>query len=220
MISSFHDKRYPWVLGAAAVLLERNGLKYENGYDRPTEQEEPDWKQETTQWMESSWSVTDHDSALYQITSLIDDGKRMKFNRIRSFLSSLPVRQQRSVIESIGDPEASAEYRIVYTYHSRLPLAGIAGYDWGRSIFLAHYAKLVGFISPEEFWELALKLSVMIQQSYGSWDEYGTAFNIGRQFFYREWSEESAQMYFMYTRKLLLDKNSPWRTIPWDTPLD
>ncbi|MEF2968422.1 DUF1266 domain-containing protein [Paenibacillus sp. M1] len=218
MTSSLTIKQQ-WILGAAAILLERNGLNFANGYDRPSEQEDPGWKEETMAWLADSWSVTDHDSALYQIRGLIDDGKRTKFDRIRTFLNALPLRQQRSILHSIEDPETAAEYRVVYTYNSRLTPAGIAGYDWGRSLFVAHYAKLLGFISADEAWDSMAEVAALIQRHYDSWEEYGTAFIIGRQFFYKEWSEESAKVYFQHVRSLLIDEYSPWRTLPWDTPL-
>ncbi|MBG9800260.1 DUF1266 domain-containing protein [Brevibacillus laterosporus] len=53
-----------------------------------------------------------------------------------------------------------------------------------------------------------------------SWQEFGTSFLIGRQFWWAQTTSESAEKMARFVRNLILHPNSLWNRLDWNLSLD
>ncbi|TPG83709.1 DUF1266 domain-containing protein [Brevibacillus laterosporus] len=168
-----------------------------------------------------NWGIENKEDLLQSLQWLSKEGHRHLFDEMKFFLSTLSERDQLHYIESIPKTsEKYRDYRIVKAYMDRLPLAGIAAWDWGRYANLCRKGAFVGYLSDDEALKLAKQVAVIAQQQYSSWQEFGTSFLIGRQFWWAQTTSESAEKMARFARNLILHPNSLWNQLDWNLPLD
>jgi hypothetical protein len=214
------DPAERWCFALGAVLLEMNGIDFEENY---------------------AWSGTDADKAMFRsglklywgienkaglleaLKGLENDGYQDSFARDRAFLSTLTAADQNRVIQSYANAPAEQrhkELQIVQHYMNRLPAAGIAAWDWGRYSYLCMQGIYLGYVTKEEALELLRPIALRTQQAYSGWREFATAYLVGRQFWWKHLTEESAKEMMGYVQRLLVLPTSPWNTLDWRLPLN
>ncbi|MDN9009089.1 DUF1266 domain-containing protein [Brevibacillus laterosporus] len=171
--------------------------------------------------MTRDWGIENKEDLLQSLEWLLKEGHRHSFDEMKFFLSTLSESDQLNYIESISKTsEKYREYQIVKAYMNRIPLAGIAAWDWGRYANLCKKGAFVGYLSYDEALELVKHVARIAQQQYLSWQEFGTSFLIGRQFSWGQKTSESAEKMARFVRNLILHPNSVWNRLDWNLPLD
>jgi len=207
-----------WCFALDAQMNEMNGLDLETNYAWEHTEEDIAMHKHS---LERDWSIHNREDLLEAVERLKEDGHRVSFHWIKSFLSSLTEAEQLRYIDDI--PKSSnkyKEYTIVRAYMNRLPAAGIAAWDWGRYVHLCKTGVYVGYITEDEALELSLPVARMAQQAYSGWQEFGIAFLAGRQFWWDQTTKESAEHMARFVRKLILHPNSVWNRLDWHMPLN
>ncbi|XOS94621.1 DUF1266 domain-containing protein [Brevibacillus laterosporus] len=74
----------------------------------------------------------------------------------------------------------------------------------------------VGYLSDDEALKLVKQVAIVAQQQYSSWQEFGTSFLIGRQFWWAQTTSESTEKMARFVRNLILHPNSLWNRLDWN----
>ncbi|AIG26837.1 hypothetical protein BRLA_c025180 [Brevibacillus laterosporus LMG 15441] len=207
-----------WCYGLAAVMNEMNGLKLKDNYKLNKSKENIRIHKHS---LARDWGIENKEDLLQSLQWLLNEGHRHSFDEMKFFLSTLSESDQLHYIESIPKTsETYREYYIVRAYMDRLPLAGIAAWDWGRYAHLCRIGAFVGYLSDDEVLELVKHVARIAQQQYSSWQEFGTSFLIGRQFWWGQTTSESAVTMARFVRNLIIHPNSVWNRLDWNQPLN
>lgn len=207
-----------WGLAVGAVLAKQNGYDHHTLYGRVVTQQDI---AQQLRGFSRDWSMNNVEDFHQKQNTLLNEGFRSRFAEKRSFLSALTEAGQHEFLQSLSpDTVEYREYVVVSLYYRKLPLAGIAAFDYGRVVNNCRGAALVGFIREEEAWEQILQVARLVQADYAGWQEYAAAYLVGRQYWRDDLSKEFVEKQVSLVRELLLSEESPWRQLAWDTKLD
>lgn len=213
------NKSQLWALALGDVLLDINGFDFACQYDMAQSGVHADRVNQEV--LVDSWNISDESSAWRVLNWLKNDGgHRVEFDRLRKALPFMAPQQQNRYISSIQDEFSAAEMLIIQRYHRLLPAAGILAWDLGRAAFICHLCMEFGYIQLEEAWHYLMQNAKWIQQSYASWEEFGMAYIIGRQFWAKKLEDEVTEGHIRHISHPLNQSESPWRVLPWDIELE
>ncbi|MEC0372199.1 DUF1266 domain-containing protein [Paenibacillus chibensis] len=208
-----------WALAAGDVLLSGNGYDFACAYD--TERSGINAAKVNQEVLLDGWSISDHLSAWKSLRFLtVEGGHHEAFDRRRFALSVMNAQQHNQYISSFHDEMIIAELTIVQHYHGLLPAAGVLAWDLGRAAFIGHLCMEFGLIDPEEAWPFLIHNASLLQQSYASWEEFGTAYIIGRQFWAKSLDPDQTEKHLGTIIGQMQDPNSPWAILPWELKLE
>jgi hypothetical protein len=196
-----------WALAASAILAERNGDQHDLLEGRPRTSENIAY---AIGLLRRSWSVADHDQLLVALRSLRATGYRQYFTRFGK-------RAQQGGNEMPKDFEQRRRIEIAAAYYPKFGSKSIRAWDYMRYISLCRWGYLAGYFSEQEAWDYIMPAARLLQRTFGSWQEMGRNFLVGREF----WSpadEWKAQTEYAYYR-LLTERQSPWRRHLWNQDL-
>ncbi len=205
-----------WALAAGDVLLSANGYEYSCEYDTGRSGINPN---KAIEILAEGWGVTDDITAWSRLEGLTVGGHRKEVDQLRSVMSVMTHEQQLHYISSFQDPIKVTDLSIIQRYYRLLPLSGILSWDLGRAAFICHLCLESGYIQKDEAWSFLMKNASHIQQSYSSWQEYGTSYIIGRQFWAGEIEDEHTQQNLNFISSQFTKPDSPWAILPWYTDL-
>lgn len=159
--------------------------------------------------LERDWGIQSREDALDMIDWLMREGHR------KEVVELCAAADQGASKGMLGDEDLDRKLGFLEQHRTRLLRAGLLAWDANRLVVLAGWASFVGLISEVEAWSPILGMAFAVQQSYGSWEEYGSHHLLGFEYWKGEWNGGFARNY----RRLLDDPSSPWRTLPWTTDL-
>jgi tetratricopeptide (TPR) repeat protein len=113
------------------------------------------------------------------------------------------------------DKETSAQLDFVRERRAELGERRLLAWDYGRLAAVAGWSCLAGYIDEAEAWEWSFRAARVVQSTYGSWEEFGRHYLLGRVFGMGE--EGGARQACEW---LLSSEQSPWRQLAWLTNLD
>lgn len=126
--------------------------------------------------------------------------------------------EARSQIAGLG-PNPLQDYpkqTIVRAYRAQIERQGLLAWDCGRLAAVVGWGYHCHYNDENETWRILHGNAVRIQQTYGSWREFGDAYMMGRMWWAQGGLNPKAKE--AYTR-LIGDPNSPWNRLPWAQPL-
>lgn len=171
--------------------------------------------------LDDSWDVTDEQSTFRALNFLGErGGHRTEFNHLRRMISILTPKQQDEYIQSLQDKHHIAEMKVVQRYYPFLPPSEILAWDAGRSAFICHLCYQVGYITYEQAWAHLMQNAIQIQSAYSSWEEFGSAFIIGRQFWRKELDDDYTEQHLSMIHDQLANPDHIWNTLPWNLHLE
>ena len=170
------------------------------------------------------WSVTTREELLETLDRMERNGHAYSFIEIKDIVYEIKEARSEQELNSIlfryrWDQTKLRRLNYVLanwdTYYNRTLIA----WDLGRNISLCRWGYNVGFISEDEAWERIFHYARIIQSIYGSWEEYGYDYFMGRVYWASGSGEE--QKYFSVT-KPIYDKlmNSYWSWMDWYVDLN
>lgn len=206
-------------------------LTYSNGWDwrlvaglEPTEEN----IRISKSLLASSWSVTDRESALETVNSLIEKGHRGKCRECMEELKEnglMDVDGQEFVFGLMGTdfPGEPGRYVIAYSmYHEGIDPDYITAWDLCRvnQLYADYY--LCGYMEYEEAMDASLKNSLILQKTYDSWDEMMDAYMMGYQFWQGDLAatEGSSTMKRYQNYELLRGMSDSPYALDWDMKLE
>lgn len=134
-----------WFNTAGSLLLEANTLdpRFVGGV-------QPDQQKKIMESLADWWDITDHDSAIKEMTSLIERGMRASFDyKMRNGEGEKKMRQ---IWEKQGEN-------------------ALLGWDLCRAVYVSSWCFACRYISLEELMELGVAAGKKLQGHFGNWDE-------------------------------------------------
>jgi len=170
------------------------------------------------------WGITSREELLATIESLESGGNAAAFAEIQDILFRIMLapneNAQREILSSVSwDQTKINRFNYVYANWPQYYYITIKAWDLGRIISLCRWGYNVGFLSEDEAWELIFYYARMIQGMYGSWQEYGYDYFMGRIFWASGFRQEASYLERtepIYERLL----NRYWSWLEWDIDLD
>ena len=99
-----------------------------------------------------------------------------------------------------------------YCANHDLPTTAIA-WDLVRLVNLARWARLCGYLSEKEMWQMARVAADTARKTFGSWKEYGLSFAFGRGVWHGD--PDDCDTAYEIISTLLEKEESPWKQIEW-----
>ncbi len=134
-----------WINTAGSLILETNTM--DAGCIGGVNEEH---QQKVLDSLDGSWDITDHDSAVKEITQLIQQGMRADF--ARDMARGGGDKKLRQLWESQGEN-------------------ALLGWDLCRAAYISSWCFCAHYLSLDEFMELAVTAGEQLQQHFESWDQ-------------------------------------------------
>jgi hypothetical protein len=165
----------------------------------------PELAKDLCETLHRDWGIAGRETLLERLGWLAREGHRKQFNDACALDEA-----------AAKDEEKRFQAHFVRLHRERIGDRSLLAWDAGRLVTLAGWGFVTKMLSEDEAWSYVLPMAMAVQRTYSSWDEFGTHYLLGREFWSRAWDADTAR-----ARLALLDEvSSPWRTLPWATPLD
>ncbi len=204
-----------WALACPALLSENNQERHDLlfCYD-PSPQSTAHTRKLLAEW----WDIKSHDDVLKKLDWLAGGGQRVEFDRIVK-VQNAPKGVVRDTYVNVlkkqyGEAEFNRKWNYVQKYKEQLGAKSLIAWDLCRIVSISRWAVLCDYLSEDEAWSRIMPAAKKLQRTFSSWDDLGTNYMIGRNF----WRADVSS-YDSIKQKLLTDSSSPWKRIPWNTPL-
>lgn len=175
-----------WFNGTYAVITTLNGgdLNLVAGYE-PGEMIEELEKQ----LLDRDWGVTDRASLDETIDWLLTEGHNQEVLDTMAYIEA-DGKSREDIMALMDEYDFDDEERVMtlaaYDAWTVFGDNAIAGWDLSRAMSLMGWGYLAGYYTYEEAMDKSLETAQLIQQTFGSWDEFMTSYMLG----YSYWSEE------------------------------
>lgn len=214
------SKAQLWALSCPALLAE---LRQERHDLLGGSEFSPRNKARAQQVLREYWDVYSHDDLLKKIHWLESGGQRVEFSKFVQLhsLRGTPTYQQyvRRFEQAYGKEEFDRKMSVVSKSLPKLKGKTLVGWDYCRVISLSRWGYMFGIMSESEAWSKIMEAARIMQQNLSSWEDLGTNYMVGREFWSKQETDQTGSVYEKILRKLLTDPNSPWKTLPWNTSL-
>jgi hypothetical protein len=151
------------------------------------------------------WGIGDRKDLMAMLKHLAKPEEEQSFRKLAATIAAgAPV---------AGDVSAE-DVAFVRTYAQSLGPRGLLADDLCRLVYVAGNGYVAGYLSEAEAWGWALAAAHRLQAAYASWEELGQHYLLGVT--WRRGRDEDLEQSY---RELLADPGSPWRAVPWGTPL-
>ena len=204
----------------AAVCLKGNLAYYYTLYAQGGVREGFLGRRMTANRLKEKWGITNAQTLKHNLGWLLEGGSRQEFNEICYLLSALSESDRVAYIDSFPkEHDQHAKLFIANYYMRRLPVDGIAAFDYAWYIYLCQVGRTLRYLSEKEARQRMIQVAQRIQQSYSGWNEYIAAYVAGSQFIAKDTSFSFVKMNHSYITKLFTAENSPFRKVDWDIDL-
>jgi LSD1 subclass zinc finger protein len=117
------------------------------------------------------------------------------------------------------NPNPTMDYpkeTMVRAYRQQIERQGLTAWDCGRLASVVGWGFHAGWSDENETWRILHGNAVRVQQTYGSWREFGDAYMMGRMWWAQGGVNEKARNAHI---QLIGNPASLWNRIPWQLPL-
>lgn len=210
------SKSQLWMLALGAILAEGNDEGHDTlngGYNNI---------QTTLSSLNRDFGIKNRTDLISCLNSLIKGSSiAAEFLEQSNFLSVLSEDVQKTYIEQIpSETRKHIDYTLVKTYNHSISSKNLLSWDCGRYVNLCRKGTVVNYISEKEAWDFMKRFALKAQKTYSSWREYGLAYAVGRQYWQGLLTKDYADEQLTLIKSLLVNENSPWVMLDWNTPLD
>lgn len=175
-----------WFNGTYAVITTLNGgdLNLVAGYEPGEMIEELE-----QQLLDRDWGVTDRESLDETIDWLLTEGHNQEVLDTMIYIEA-DGKSRDDIMALMDEYDFDDGERVMtlaaYDAWTVFGDNAIAGWDLSRAMSLMGWGYLAGYYTYEEAMDKSLETAQMIQQTFGSWDEFMASYMLG----YSYWSEE------------------------------
>lgn len=185
--------------------------------------------QEEREILAEAWGVTDRSSMLQTLYDVLLAGHRDRFSREIAVWSEMPDEEARAVEarlragakHSDDTVEMLWRFRRVRANDRDIRSVDFLAWDFVRLAMLARAGATAGYLSEAEASDVLLMTAGDLRERYGSWEELGESFRIGRWYWNSQGGQNEAIMdeHDLSRQEALLSAESPWARVPWDAEL-
>ena len=207
-----------WALATTALLTYRNGERL----DRLSPDVQSDsGRAEVRTILHDWWGIDNRSDLLNDLEFLDREGHRAEFQKQGQSLIAMTDAQYQSALSAARrHPDAVRRMKLVRDYYRRCRRSSLVGWDYCRYIMLCRWGYMVGFLTEDEAWRRIMPAARTLQAGFGSWAELGQDYLVGREFWSREETERTGQIYRDIEKWLVQEPRSPWKQLPWRMALD
>lgn len=178
------------------------------------------------QMLQRDWWISDRDSLLTQLYSLLKGGHREDFENLRrqctnpTWVSSTLARLDKKADEDTYAWEKRWRIHRLLNNDRRVQSVDFAAWDFIRAAMLTRIGAGLGWLTEDEAWDTLAVINHALQLSYSSWDEAWDAFRTTRWFWAAEGKAQEAtnDLHDRHRGEILIGKNGLWTSIPWNAP--
>jgi hypothetical protein len=204
-----------WALATSAILFERNRDSHELLAGAPR----TDWHvQRTRELLSEWWGIETRADLLDTLRWLERGGHRARFDRLGAAVDWLDWLDPR-LVDRIGVPIFGHEVAVVRRHHKALGGKSILGWDYSRYVALCRWGYAAELLTEEEAWRCIMPAARALQRHFTSWSDLGENYLIGREFWSREQTRQSGDLYRATYQTLISYPASPWNRHPWGLEL-
>ena len=140
-----------------------------------------DFSDITRMGLMTGWKISSRKSAMSTIARLVDKGQRASYlTEMQAMIDSGDM--EKDILKEYGDNEKA--YRMLATQqaYERLGERALTGWDLSRANQVLGDCYDAEYISLEEYLNLSLEISKLIQEEFDSWEELADSYLLGYQF--------------------------------------
>ena len=176
--------------------------------------------------LDRDWGITDRESLIRQIYSLLRAGHREDFAALRErcarpgWANTEIARLSKTADSSMEDWERRWRIRRFLDNDRGIQSLDFAAWDLIRAANLTRAGAGLGWLSEDEAWDTLAAINRALQFSYSSWEETWEAFRITRWLWAAEGDAQTANndLHDRNRGEFLVGKNGLWTAIPWNAP--
>ena len=180
----------------------------------------------TKNMLERDWGITDRESLIRQLYSLLRAGHREDFAALRercqkkSWAESEIARLSKTADSSMEDWESRWRIRRFLANDRGIQDLDFAAWDFFRAANLTRAGAGQGWLSEDEAWDTLALVNRALDLSYSSWNEVWDAFRTTRWLWAAEGKAQEAtnDLHERNRGTFLLGPKGLWTAIPWDAP--
>ncbi|XOK58549.1 DUF1266 domain-containing protein [Paenibacillus elgii] len=160
------------------------------------------------------WEIEDSAALKAELQWLFETGVRKEFEACQMLLSGLADTERSGYLQSLPTGEVhTGRLHVVAYYLSRLPVKGIAAFDYSWCVYLCCAGYHRGYLSEEDQWRIVAMCVRHARIAYASWKDYIIGFAAGADFHQASPSLDHAKKYKDFFVKLLTAPESPLRQV-------
>jgi hypothetical protein len=205
-----------WGLAASALLTELNREHHDTLAGVTITEER---KIHNRQRMETWWGIQSRQDLLNTLAWLDETGHRRMFAALGERVSQMEPEEFDKLLTH-ADAENANSLRIARRYYRKLGEQSLVAWDYARYISLCREGYSVGYLSEDEAWQRIIYAARILQRTFGSWQELGENYLIGREFWSLAQTQKDGEAMRTIYSRLLSNSNSPWNRIPWALDLE
>lgn len=201
-----------WFNATYAILTYLNGEDYNMfGGSEPSEMTKLLYQS----MLDSSWGVTDRESADETLDWILTEGHRDDFMITGELLSEMLAAEELDeadfvdfLMEEYGESQDEAEFDLAtYEMYRDYGEHAIDAWDYCRALSLMSFYYMADYYTKEEALDKSLEIAEALQPLYGSWDELIDGYLRGYEYWAEEDSSERREIY----EELLEADDNPFR---------
>lgn len=211
------EEQKEWALGTCAMLVTSNNGRTDllGGHEKTT-----NGMKSIQEALVIWWGANDRAELLDKLKFIEEGGHRVHFDKIAFVLSNASAENVALMREnSKNDPDLNNALEIVEKYYKEFGKKSLSGWDYSRYVMLCGWGYVAGYLTEEEAWRKIMPAARLIQKNFGSWEDMGKNYLVGREFWSRKGTLDSGDLMRRCNKKLLEDKDSPWVRHPWSLDL-
>ncbi|NBJ93279.1 DUF1266 domain-containing protein [Parablautia muri] len=208
-----------WFNNTCAVLTAVNGWDYTMFGGLPANDAS---KQIAQALLADWWEVTDRASADETMDWLLTEGHRISFIEDMEYIGESGVgdvpKEERIdyfLDNFYIDEEEAQNYDIWYSCYEQFGDNALAAWDYSRAMSLLGNYYLAGYYTETEALDKSLEVAQIIQEAFGSWDDFMESYFVG----YEYWAEESSQERRGIYEDIKAEADSPYH-VDWNLTLE
>lgn len=208
-------KDYQWAIACSSQLFKQNG----NGlYSLGGEELTPAIIEREKTLLREWWTDTCREDLLRTLDYQLNTGHSALW-RQNLLLSKQPGGQLLTQAADQIKDQTGVRLRLVREYGEKFGDRDLKAWDLCRYVCLVRWGYKVGWLTEAEAYERIMPVAKQLQKMYGSWQEMGEAYLVGRQFWNDAYYQKDKEKSERILHELLTEPDSPWVTLPWKTEL-
>ncbi|WP_105566763.1 DUF1266 domain-containing protein [Microbacterium halophytorum] len=176
-----------------------------------------------------AWGVIDRGSMLQTLYDLLLSGHRERFGAEIAQWGGASGAEMDSIeaglrpIAEHSDDAAEALWRMrrVRADDRGIRSVDFLAWDYVRFAMLARSGATAGYLSQAEAADILLMPAAELREHYGSWEELGESFRLGRWYWNSQGGdgERETDAHDIHRQRTLMSAESPWARVPWGMEL-
>jgi len=208
-----------WALATTALLIEVNKERHDLLGGRELSRKNI---QRARNLLSKWWGVNNRQDLLTALSWVEKEGHRKDCIATGTFVASLGDQDYADLVDKLEqaqDKEGLHRVRILREYFEELGGKSLIGWDFARYIALCRWGFAARYMSEDEAWERIMPVAEKLQATFGSWEDLGENYVIGREYWSHEETSKTGELMLTAHKRLLSDPESPWMLNPWDMDL-